>query len=78
MQGACDERVLAVVVDIRKKALQLVADPREIRADRGWFDVVGHINSVETEGVGGEVNGKHMRIAEKEVGLESRAVGCSR
>ena len=43
-EGACDEWVLAVAAYIREEGLKLVADAREIRINRGRFNVVAHID----------------------------------
>ena len=44
MEGACNKWVLMVVAHIREKGFQMAADAREVRVNRGRFNIVGHIN----------------------------------
>jgi hypothetical protein len=46
---------------------KLIADTGEVRVYRLRFDVVAHIYSVETEGIGGWVNRKLVGSAEGDV-----------
>ena len=70
-EGARNEGVLPVLADIWVEGFELVADAREVRVDRLWLDVVGHVDSKEAEGVGCGGERKRVHIAEGHVGPSS-------
>ena len=60
------------------EGFKFVADPRKIRVNRAWFNVVCHVYSVEAESVGCWVDREVVRSAEGNVRVEGRALSRSR
>ena len=73
-----DKVVTTVLLDIRMKRFELIANAREVGVYRSRLDVVCHIDGVEAESIGGWIDGEVMRPADGKVGIECRAVCSSR